>query len=87
MINHQAQKEVEVAYRRWLFARGYNCNALTEKILVFWIGDFCVLVFWIVMGGGCLQEVVTHGGSTVQLLRIKELWKLKVENVLWVKKF
>ena len=39
------------------------------------------------MGGGCLQEVVTHGGSTAQLLRIKALWKLNVENVLWVKKF
>ena len=47
MINHQAQKEVEVAYRRWSFARGYNCNALTEKTLVFWIG-------------GCLWEAVAY---------------------------
>ena len=32
------------------------------------------------MGGSRLQEVVTHGGSTVQLLRIKALWKLNVEK-------
>ena len=43
---------VAVAYRRWLFTRGYNCKALTGKILVFWIG-------------GRLREVVAHGGSTV----------------------
>ena len=43
---------VAVAYRRWLFTRGYNCQALTGKILVFWIG-------------GRLREVVAHGGSTV----------------------
>ena len=39
------------------------------------------------MGGSRLQEVVTHGGLTVQLLRIKALWKLNVENVLCQKKF
>ena len=33
----QAQKVVEVAYRRWSFTRGSNCKALTEKVLVFWI--------------------------------------------------
>ena len=43
---------VAVAYRRWLFTRGSNCEALTGKILVFWIG-------------GRLREVVAHGGSTV----------------------
>ena len=52
IINRQAQKVVVVAYRRWSFTRGSNCNALTEKILVFWIG-------------GRLREVVAHGGSTV----------------------
>ena len=36
--NHQAQKVVAVAYRRWSFTRGSNCKALTGKILVFWIG-------------------------------------------------
>ena len=29
---------VAVAYRRWSFTRGSNCKALTEKILLFWIG-------------------------------------------------
>ena len=41
-LNVQAQKEVVVAYRRWLFIRGFNsysyCKALTGKVLVFWIG-------------------------------------------------
>ena len=32
------QKVVAVAYRRWSFTRGSNCKALTEKVLVFWIG-------------------------------------------------
>ena len=37
-LNFQAQKVVEVAYRRWSFTRGSNCKALTtEKVLVFWI--------------------------------------------------
>ena len=27
-----------VAYRRWLFTKGSNCNAFTGKVLVFWIG-------------------------------------------------
>ena len=31
----QAQKVVAVAYRRWLFTRGFSCKALTGKILVF----------------------------------------------------
>ena len=38
IINRQAQKVVVVAYRRWSFARGSNCKALTGKFLVFWIG-------------------------------------------------
>ena len=38
-INRKAQKLVVVAYKRWSFTRGYNCKALTGKILVFWIGD------------------------------------------------
>ena len=37
LINHQAQKVVAVAYRRWSFTRGSNCKALTGKVLVFWI--------------------------------------------------
>ena len=52
IINRQAQKVVVVAYRRWLFTKGSNCEALTRKILVLWIGSR-------------LQEVVTHGSSTV----------------------
>ena len=58
-MNHQAQKLVVVAYRRWSFTTGSNCKALTGKILVFWIGGR------IIMGGGRLQEVVAYGGSTV----------------------
>ena len=38
IINRQAQKVVAVAYRRWSFTRGFNCKALTGKILAFWIG-------------------------------------------------
>ena len=52
MINHQAQKMVAVAHRRWPFTRGSNWKALTGKILVIWIR-------------GLLTEVVTHGGLTV----------------------
>ena len=52
IINCQAQKVVAVAYRRSSFARGSSCRALTEKILVFWIGS-------------CLRELVVHGGSIV----------------------
>ena len=51
-INHEAQKLVVVACRRWSFTRGSNSKALTGKIVVFWTG-------------GCLWEVVAHGGSTV----------------------
>ena len=29
---------VAVAYGRWSFTRGSNCEALTRKNLVFWIG-------------------------------------------------
>ena len=51
------EKVVAVAYRRWSFTRGSNCNALTGKVLVFWIA-------------GCLLEVVAHKGSTVVHLTI-----------------
>ena len=47
IINRQAQKVVTVAYRRCSFTRGSNCEVLTGKILVFWIG-------------GCLWEVVAY---------------------------
>ena len=60
-MNQQAQKVVVVAYRRWSFTTGSNCNALTDKILVFWIGGR------IIMGGGRRQEVVAYGGSTVYI--------------------
>ena len=46
------QKVVMVAYRRWLFTRGYHCKALAGEILVFWIG-------------GHLWEVVAYGSLTV----------------------
>ena len=26
-----------VTYRKWLFIKGFNCEALTGKVLVFWI--------------------------------------------------
>ena len=29
---------VAVAYRRWSFIRGSNCEALTGKIAVYWFG-------------------------------------------------
>ena len=48
IIHRQAQKVVAVAYRRWSFTRGSNFNALTGKILVFWIG-------------GRLWEMVAYG--------------------------
>ena len=57
LINHQAQKVVAVAYRRWSFTRGSNCKALTGKVLVFWIS-------------GHLREEVAHGGSTVIITQI-----------------
>ena len=37
-----------IAYRRWLFTRGSNCNAFTGKVLVLWIG------------GRLLREVVAY---------------------------
>ena len=46
-FNFQSQEVVAVAYRRWLFTRGSNCEALTRKVLVFWIG-------------GCLWEVAAY---------------------------
>ena len=36
-LNFQAQKVVAVAYRRWSFNKGSNREALTGKVLVFWI--------------------------------------------------
>ena len=59
-LNFQAQKVVAAAYRRWLFARGSNCKALTGNFLVFLIG-------------GVLWEVVEHGGSTVPSTDIIQL--------------
>ena len=47
IINHQAQKVVAVAYRRWSFTWGSNFNTLNGKILVFWIGS-------------CLWEMVAY---------------------------
>ena len=47
IINRQAQKVVAVIYRRCSFTRGSNREALTGKILVFWIGS-------------CLWEVVAY---------------------------
>ena len=44
---------VAVAYGGWSFTRASNCNALTGKVLVFW------------MSGRSSWEVVPHGGSTV----------------------
>ena len=46
-LNFQSQKVVAVTYRNRSFTRGSNCEALTGKILVFWIG-------------GCLWEVVAY---------------------------
>ena len=46
-LNSQSQEVVVVAYRRWLFTRGSNCEALTGKVLAFRIGD-------------CLWEVVAY---------------------------
>ena len=77
IINRQAQKVVTIAYRRCLFTRGSNCEALTGKILVFWIG-------------GCLWEVVAHGDLT-EWLRHSCKWELaftrlsypNLKNVLW----
>ena len=47
---------VAVAYRRWSFARGSNCKALTGKVLVFGYESL--------VGGGRLREVVAPEGST-----------------------
>ena len=58
-MNHQAEKVVVVAYRRWLFTKRSNCTALTVKILVFWIGRH--------LRGGHLREMVAHGVSTVSI--------------------
>ena len=38
--NCQPRKVVAVACRRWLLARGCNCEALSRKILVFWMGGY-----------------------------------------------
>ena len=50
---------VAVAYRVWSITRGSNCEALTGKILVSWIG-------------GRLWEVVEHGDSTVHVNRARK---------------
>jgi len=49
-VNNGLALYIAVAYRT--FTRCSSCKALIGKILVFWIG-------------GCLWEVVAHGGSTV----------------------
>ena len=41
---------VAIVYRRWLFTRGSNCEALTGKILEFWLDRQSL------MGGGCTQR-------------------------------
>ena len=38
--NCQPRKLVAVALRRWLFTRACNCEALSRKILVFWMGGY-----------------------------------------------
>ena len=38
--NCQPQKVVAVTRRRWLFTGGCNCEALSRKILVFWMGGY-----------------------------------------------
>ena len=49
-----------VAYRRWLFTRGYHCKALAGEILVFWIGGHLweVVAFKNRITGGLFQEEV-----------------------------
>ena len=37
-FNFRAKKVVAAAYGRWSFTRGSSCKALTEEVLVFWIG-------------------------------------------------
>ena len=56
-LNFQAQKVAAVAYRRWLFTRGSNCNAFTGKVLVLWIG-------------GRLREVVAYERGLHMELRL-----------------
>ena len=34
-----------VAYRKWFFIRGFNCKALTGKVLMFWIRGCCTWGF------------------------------------------
>ena len=55
LLNRQPRNLVAIAYRRWSFTSGsncQNCEALTGKILVFW-------------RGGRLWELVAHRSSTV----------------------
>ena len=49
--NHQTQKVVTVAYRRWSFTSGFNCKAFDWE-------NFGDLDWWSLMRGA-------HGGSTV----------------------
>ena len=63
IINRRAQKEVAVAYRRWSFTRGSNCEALTRK-------KFGVLDWWSLIGGDSLRGVAAHGDSTVYGFKI-----------------
>ena len=38
--NCQPRKVVAAARKRWLFTRACNCEALSRKILVFWMGGY-----------------------------------------------
>ena len=58
---------VAIAYRRWSFTRGSNFNALTGKILVFWIGS-------------CLWEMVAYGGERWPHMEVRLYHKTSREN-------
>lgn len=55
---------VAVAYKRWLFTKDSSYSDLIGKTLVFWESEQSLT------GGGCFQEVVALGGSTVFLLPV-----------------
>ena len=52
-LNDSPKKRGEITYRRWSYTRGSNCEALTGKNFVLWIG-------------GRLREVVALEGSSIQ---------------------
>ena len=53
-------------YERWSFVRGSNYKALTGKILI----------MDLLMGGGCLIEVVIHGSSTVLQCHLRSKYNI-----------